>query len=358
MSAKWRPQHIHDCKERTLTAKYGTASYCSRCTTWLKPDEIEVHYKDHLDNLDLFCGLRKRKNTLIIGGLSPWDLKNGIYVQFKDRPTFKSHLSGQLYDHYAAGQKVQSCPHPRCDEKDQYTKTELIHHLYDIHGLQDLSDCVYDGIPTSMFSLNAPDVASQSSFSRDNLAADRFTKYDSPLGVFHIFEETNTPENELKHDVEAGDESTEELQHLNDMEIWNDANTENSIVQALPLDYHTTAYLEINKQSPNNNMSMCELYDSSQSSENRLITCESPDGPGSAADPFLDGWALQNTSNTPYVQPLISVDLFSMDGMPIKPWVWNECINLEDQIMGMDSAYADVQDGIGSSIVSSGLFTG
>jgi hypothetical protein len=109
MSAKWRPQHIHDCKEHTLIEKYGTASYYSRYTTWLKPLEIEGHYQDHLENLDLFYGLQKRKNTLIIGGLSPWDLGNEIYVQFTDRPTFKSHLSSQLYGYYAAGQKNLPC---------------------------------------------------------------------------------------------------------------------------------------------------------------------------------------------------------------------------------------------------------
>src|ERR1700760_337335 len=125
MSEKWRPQHIHDCKERTLTEKYGTASYCSRCTMWLKPLEIEAHYQDHLDSLSLFCGIRKRKNTLIIGGLSPWDLGNGIYVEFTKRPTFKTHLSSQLYGYYAAGQKILPCPHPRCEKKDQYTKDEM-----------------------------------------------------------------------------------------------------------------------------------------------------------------------------------------------------------------------------------------
>jgi len=108
-------------------------------------------------------------------------------VQFKDAPRFKSHLSSQLYGYYAAGQKTLPCPHPKCDMKDQYTKDELIHHLHDVHGLQDLSDSVYDGIPTIMYSLDATDAASQSSFSGHN-SVDPFTKDESrSLGAFPVF---------------------------------------------------------------------------------------------------------------------------------------------------------------------------
>jgi hypothetical protein len=83
-----------------------------------------------------------RKKTVIVAGLSPWDLGKGIYRQFTDHTDFKWQLSQELYSYYAAGQEYLPCPHPRCwhDESGQFTKDSLALHLHDVHGCLHIGD--------------------------------------------------------------------------------------------------------------------------------------------------------------------------------------------------------------------------
>jgi hypothetical protein len=164
MLPSWKPVHIHTCKEKTLTKQYGSVSYCSRCNIWLKPEEKETHYNAHLENLGLFCGLRRRKKTVIVAGLNPWDLGNGIYKQFTNASEFQSDLRYDLKNYYSTHRKA-ACPHPRCqDDEDQHCKNDLVLHFHDVHGIEDIGEQhIIASYETHVWSLEEMDAASQTS---------------------------------------------------------------------------------------------------------------------------------------------------------------------------------------------------
>jgi hypothetical protein len=314
MGPWWRPEHIHKCKERTLDLQHGSISYCYRCNIWLKPKETESHYQDHLNNLDLFCGLRTRKKTVVVAGLSPWDLGKGIYHQFTDRTEFKRQLSQELYNYYAMGQEHLPCPHPRCweDENGQYTKDGLALHLHDVHGTLDIGHA-HTPYEMNINSIITTDTVDQNSSAE---GSDLNDESHSPDTLPPTYEDAVRALEDVRNDMDITlrpgvdictpgsydwNQSSEKSFALQRTEIT--TSTDPCIESGMRIDLFSMDAMLLKQYNTNLDV-VISLENSPTSQIAGMIT---------SADPLM-------SQNIYHVESGVHTDQFSMDGMLLQPW--------------------------------------
>jgi hypothetical protein len=229
-----------------------------------------------------------RKKTVIVAGLSPWDLGNGIYHQFTDRTEFKRQLSQELYNYYAIGREHLPCPHPRCwnDENRQYTKDGLVLHLHDIHGTLDIGHA-YTPYEMNVDSIITTDAVDQNS-SSEGSDLGRMEVHGGWAGVNLLNDELQSPDT-LPPTYEDAVHGLED--------VWNGTD----------ITLH-----------PGADICMSGSYDWNESSEKSFISRPTE----------------MMTSTDPCIKSSVCTDLFSMDGMLLKPWN----MDLEEVVISLENS--------------------
>ena len=242
-----------------------------------------------------------RNKTVIVAGLSPWDLGKGIYSQFTDRTEFKRQLSQQLYNYYTTGQERRPCPHPRCwdDENCQFTKDALVLHLYDIHGSLDIGHS------------HAP-YETNSDFVDNTDAADQTSSVEW-----------------------SGFETTVDLEVQSDRIGTNLHRDESKSPVALPSSNEDAVHLGDSRSD----------VDTMLHPDTEIFTSDSCDWNRSSEKPPMN--PLSMAQNTNFIEGGVLTYPFSMDFMPLEPWnadLEDAAISLENRILSQPAGMITSQD--------------
>jgi hypothetical protein len=263
--------------------QHGVAKYCYRCNIWLKsPDEIMVHFKEHQRQPARFCGIIRRQRLLISDGECLFCNLMG----FSKPCRLREHLKDELKKYY---QRVLSrpCPSKGCSQDVVYNKDDLILHLYDMHGLEDLG--------------------------RNN--SQRKSSKSSPQSSIinqGLSEASTVVESELESPISSTtSEALNDMQYKHEHPYNFNPNTINSMFQFEPFSFEdiTGEISESNGWEYScEKIPMAEEY---HGNEMKFIV----------VDPDLDTPHMTSRGFTDVHDELLNGNQFSMDGMPMVPWI-------------------------------------
>ncbi len=99
--------------------------------------ELNKHFRDHLNELDSFCGIIRLYGLVVVAGRCPFCLANyeldkwggSRLKEFNTSCAFEAHLAGHLSQF-----RGDTCPHPVC-RQPQSSLENFIYHLDDGHGI-------------------------------------------------------------------------------------------------------------------------------------------------------------------------------------------------------------------------------
>ncbi|KIW00349.1 hypothetical protein, variant [Verruconis gallopava] len=138
-----RPKHIHRCQQlqKQISDDYEPR-HCYRCHLWFSDrTSYRDHCRSHYMHLDMFCGLWRESETVIVAARCPFCLSDHLagsewdarVVEFTEARTLQRHLRHHLQALPLAA--LLPCPHPLCDKAERLSRNDLINHLADSHGL-------------------------------------------------------------------------------------------------------------------------------------------------------------------------------------------------------------------------------
>ena len=115
----YRATHIHTCTGSSMVdGAYlpFKPTYCHRCNHWLKtPEAYKDHCQNHLNELDMFCGILKLRSIVVVAGRCPFCFTaprgygpQGRLKEFINGKVFGNHIEEHLRQ---LGETVH-CPHP------------------------------------------------------------------------------------------------------------------------------------------------------------------------------------------------------------------------------------------------------
>jgi hypothetical protein len=144
MKTDKRADHMHNCFWKLKRAGPSSAEYCFRCNVWFPTmDDFRRHCKDHLQELDMYCGIMRCRGLVAAAGLCPFCLSDAqldrwgdwhkMLHQFTTAHEFANHLMDHLRSYL--GLRVVFCPHPLCAANGGFSVAHLARHLYDDHGI-------------------------------------------------------------------------------------------------------------------------------------------------------------------------------------------------------------------------------
>lgn len=142
MTPSYRPNHLHTCHREAVKRHAGqTPQYCHRCNIWFpEPSEYREHCRRHFMELDMFCGLVKEKQTIIVPARCPFCLSKSELdqeweqrlVEFSNYPALDRHLE---HDHPDELNNCRCCPHPLCGSYEIESRNYLLGHFTEAHGI-------------------------------------------------------------------------------------------------------------------------------------------------------------------------------------------------------------------------------
>ncbi|KAL9057410.1 MAG: hypothetical protein Q9162_002355 [Coniocarpon cinnabarinum] len=115
--------------------------FCRRCDEWFSTGkDFEAHLQAHFEAEDPFCGMIKMRGLMVTGARCPFCMSSAQLTwrhrmaEFGDKRSLLRHLCTHVEAHDK--ESPIKCPHPACSlAADMSCREDLLHHLYDTHGL-------------------------------------------------------------------------------------------------------------------------------------------------------------------------------------------------------------------------------